>query len=258
MKTKQIILLVVTLVAGILIGKFAFSNSEKHTSNTHQNESVEAHWTCSMHPQIDMPEFGQCPICGMDLIPKETNSNDALSAKSFKMSKNAMALANIETVVVGTKNSEENPTLKVSGKIRVNENETALQTAHFGGRIEKLYYKSIGDYIKKGALIAKVYSPELVTAQNELIEALKVKELQPELYKAVRNKIKLWKISEKQIQQIERTKKVITYFNMYATVSGYINEILVQEGAHIKEGTPMFKVSKLQTVWAVFDVRTRC
>ncbi len=254
MKTKQILLLVGILIAGILIGKFAFNNDA--SKSTHSAETVEEHWTCSMHPQIDMPEFGSCPICGMDLILKDASADSEGTLNSFKMTKNAMALANIETIVVGKNKASNNANaaLKVSGKIQANDKETALQTAHFGGRIEKLYYKSVGDYLKIGALIAKVYSPELVTAQNELIEAMNVKELQPFLYQAVRNKIKLWKISEKQIQQIERTKKVITYFNMYASTSGYIDEILVQEGTHLKEGTPMFKVSKLQTVWAVFDV----
>jgi Cu(I)/Ag(I) efflux system membrane fusion protein len=158
------------------------------------------------------------------------------------MSKNAMALANIETVIIGESKSESvtNNVLQLSGKITANENASAMQTAHFGGRIERLYFKSEGEFVKKGALLATIYSPDLVTAQNELIEAMDVKELQPELYKAVRNKLTNWKISEKQIQQIERNKKVITNFNMYANVLGYVEEIFAQEGNHVNEGSPLF------------------
>jgi len=254
MKTKQIITTVAILVLGILIGKFAFNGSSK-TEHKHKNETVKKHWTCSMHPQIDMPEFGSCPICGMDLIPK-TNDSDNTTTNSFKMSKNAMALANIETLVIGDSKERSTNTnvLKLSGKISVNNRATSIQTAHFGGRIERLKYRSIGEYVKSGSVVASVYSPDLVTAQNEFIEALAIKNSQPELYNAVRNKLKNWKVSENQIQQIEQTKKAITNFNIYANVSGYIDELLVQEGSHVSEGTPLFKVSNLGTVWAVFDV----
>jgi Cu(I)/Ag(I) efflux system membrane fusion protein len=170
---KKIIVSVAILIVGILIGKFVLSNTPDATSSSHKNETKEEHWTCSMHPQIDMPEFGSCPICGMDLIPK-TNDNDGLASNSFKMTKNAMALANIETIVIGnsTHQSSNTNTLKLSGKIMTNDKATAIQTAHFGGRIELLKYKSIGEYVKRGSLVASVYSPELVTAQNEFIEAI--------------------------------------------------------------------------------------
>jgi len=255
MKTKNIIVALSILILGILIGKFAFSNTTATDSTQHYTETAEEHWTCSMHPEIDLLEFGACPKCGMDLIPK--TSNDAgLDANAFKMSKNAMALANIETQIVGKNTADDSNTngLKLSGKISANDKESAIQTAHFGGRIEHLYVKSIGEKVSRGALVGKFYSPELVTAQNELIEAIDIKDAQPELYKAVRNKLKYWKVSEKQIQQIERDKKVIQNFNMYADVSGFVSEIIAQEGNHVKEGAPLFKVSNLSSVWANFDV----
>jgi Cu(I)/Ag(I) efflux system membrane fusion protein len=161
------------------------------------------------------------------------------------MSKNAMALANIETIIVGNA-SGISKTLKLSGKISTNDKTGAVQTAHFGGRIEKLNFKTVGEYVSKGALIASIYSPELVTAQNELIEAISIKESQPELYKAVRNKLKYWKISEKQIQDIEYNKTVQSNFNMFANVSGHISEIFIEEGNHVNEGAPLFNVSNLE------------
>ena len=255
MKTKNIIIAVGILLLGIVIGKLMFSTNVKNVTTSHKNETAVEHWTCSMHPQIDMPEFGQCPICGMDLIPK-SKDEAGLDPNSFKMTKNAIALAGIETMTVGGSNSNisENQGLSLSGKIVANEKQTAVQTAHFGGRIEKLYIKSVGEKVARGAVIGKFYSPELVTAQNELIEAIDIKDAQPELYQAVRNKLKYWKIAEKQIQQIERDKKVIVNFNMYSDVSGYVSEIIEQEGNHLKEGDPIFKVSNLNTVWASFDV----
>jgi len=256
MKTKQIITLILVLIAGVVIGKYILSDKTKKEQVT-EHANHEEHWTCSMHPQIDLPEFGACPICGMDLILKETDNDENQSIDAFKMSKHAQALANIQTIIVGETTSKiknEEGTLQLSGKIEANSKQTAIQTAHFGGRIESLKYRSKGEYVTKGSLVATLYSPELVTAQNEFIEALEIKNSQPELYQAVRNKLKNWKISEKQIQQIEQTKKVKVNFNMYANVSGYISELLVEEGNHVKEGSPMFKVANLGSVWAVFDV----
>ena len=249
---KKYTLYIALVAVGLLIGWFLFGTSSNQEPNDHTAESLVEHWTCSMHPQIDLPEFGSCPICGMDLIPAE-NDEKGFTVNQFKMSQNAMALANIETEIIGNSDGiSESFTL--SGKIAANDKESAVQTAHFGGRIEKLHFKTKGEFVNKGSLIATIYSPELVTAQNELIESLDIKESQPELYKAVRNKIKYWKISEKQIQSIEQHKKVITNFNIYANVSGFISEIYIDEGNHVKEGTPLFNVANLGSVWAVFDV----
>ncbi len=249
---KKYITYIGFLAIGLLIGWFVFGNNSQKEPHDHSTETIEEHWTCSMHPQIDLPEFGACPICGMDLILR-TETEEGLSKNQFKMSKNAMALANIETIVVDS-TSETSKTITLSGKISTNDKASAIQTAHFGGRIEKLNFKTVGEFVSKGALIASIYSPELVTAQNELIEAISIKESQPELYNAVRNKLKYWKISEKQIQDIEYNKKVHSNFNMYANVSGYISEIFVEEGNHVKEGAPLFNVANLGSVWAEFDV----
>ena len=259
MKNIKIYLIgLVLLAAGIFIGKQIDGNHSRNDTATENKAEKQVnkveHWTCSMHPQIDLPEPGQCPICGMDLIPK-TDDNQSQSKQIIKLTSNAMALANIETITVGEDAlTAENNGIRLSGKIAVNTSLTSVQAAHFGGRIEKLYYQSEGDLIRKGNKIALLYSPELVTAQNELLEAMYVKNEQPELYNAVRNKLKNWKLSEKQIQRIENSKKVITNFPMYADKNGYVLKVLVENGNHVKEGTPMFQLADLRKVWAVLDV----
>jgi len=245
-----------TLVVGLLLGWLLFGGSQAGDQNhDHDTAETENHmWTCSMHPQIMQAEFGDCPICGMELIPAEASA-EGLAADQFKLTENALALANIETTVIGSEEDQlSTNSLMLSGTIIANQKATAIQAAHFGGRIEKLYFKSEGELVKQGALIASIYSPELVTAQNELIEALAIKEAQPELYNAVRNKLKYWKISEEQIQILEQTKKVITNFKMHANTTGYIEKFFVEEGNHVKEGASLFSVTNLNTVWANFDV----
>jgi Cu(I)/Ag(I) efflux system membrane fusion protein len=252
---KNIIYISLALIVGLLGGFLFFGgravNKEKHD---HSEEVVANQmWTCSMHPQIMQPEPGDCPLCGMDLIPAESGA-EGLALNEIKMSKNAMALANIQTIIVGNTSDTEANTLLLSGKIMPNEEANSVQASYFDGRIEKLNVSFTGEKIQKGQLLATIYAPELVAAQQELLTAASIKESQPALYKAVRNKLKLWKLSENQIDQIEAAGKALENFPIYATVSGTVSEKMVEEGDYVKQGQPIIKLSDLNTVWAMFDV----
>ena len=254
MKNNKIVIYIGLLVVGVLLGWLLFGGSSNKETDHNHNAVAETNqmWTCSMHPQIMKPEPGDCPICGMDLIPVESGS-DGLMADQFKLTENAMALANIQTTVVGKGNAEGN-TIKLSGKIAENEEANAVQVSYFAGRIERLNVSFTGEEVRKGQLLATIYSPELYAAQQELITAASLKESQPTLYKAVRNKLKLWKLSENQINQIEETGKVKENFPVYATFSGTVTEKLVEQGDYIKQGQPLLKIANLNTVWGNFDV----
>ena len=254
MKNNKIVIYIGILVVGVLLGWLLFGgSSNKETEHNHDAVAeTNQMWTCSMHPQIMQPEPGDCPICGMDLIPAE-NGSDGLLADQFKLTENAMALANIQTSIVGKGNVEGN-TIKLSGKIAENEEANAVQVSYFAGRIERLNVSFTGEEVRKGQLLATIYSPELYAAQQELITAASLKESQPALYKAVRNKLKLWKLSENQINQIEETGKVKENFPVYATFSGTVTEKLVEQGDYIKQGQPLLKIANLNTVWGNFDV----
>ncbi len=259
---KNIIYILLALVGGLLVGYLIFGTgsdgsekqvSEMSDSHDHEGETVAEMWTCSMHPQIMQPEPGDCPICGMDLIPAESTS-DGLAANQFTMTENAMALANVQTTTVGNAMNMEAGTVGLSGKIMENEEANAIQASYFDGRIERLNVNYKGQEVNKGQLLATIYAPKLVAAQQELITASSLKESQPALYKAVRNKLKLWKLSEKQINAIETSGNVRENFPIYATVSGTVSEVLSAEGDYVKQGQPILKMSNLNTVWATFDV----
>ncbi len=242
------------LVIGLTLGWLLFggSSNKSVTDNPNENTAINQKWTCSMHPQIMQQEPGDCPICGMDLIPAETSAT-GLAADQFKLSANAMALANIQTSVIGNSKIDGNA-IKLSGKIAENEEANSVQTAHFSGRIERLYINSVGEKVNRGQLLARIYSPELFAAQQELLTAASLKESQPVLYEAVRGKLKLWKLSEKQINSIETSGKPISNFPIYANVSGIVSMKMVEEGNHVMEGAPLLKITNLNTVWANFDV----
>ncbi|MEJ1223718.1 efflux RND transporter periplasmic adaptor subunit [Sediminicola sp. 1XM1-17] len=252
---KNSLYIVLAVLGGLLAGYLIFGGHDNNLNSEEHDHSEEIAsgkmWTCSMHPQIMQPEPGDCPICGMDLIPAESGA-DGLSIGQFKMTENAMALANIKTMVVGD-GKVQSGALKLSGKIEENQEINGTQAAYFGGRIEKLYVNFEGEEIKKGQLLAAIYSPELVSAQQELLTASNLKESQPALYKAVRNKLKLWKLSDKQIELIESRGKVNENFPVYANITGTVSKIMVEEGDYIKQGAPLFSLANLSSVWAVFD-----
>ena len=255
---KNILYLGIAALIGLLGGYLLFGNSfdgaNQMVDNHDHSEAFENQiWTCSMHPQIMNSEPGDCPICGMDLIPAETSA-EGLAANQIKMTENAMALANIETAIVGNLIEGNNDrVITLSGKIAANEENNAIQASYFDGRLEKLNVSFEGQEVKRGQLLATIYSPNLVTAQQELITAATLKESQPALYKAVRNKLKLWKLSESQIDNIESTGKVSENFPLYATVSGTVAMVMAAEGDYLKQGQPILKVSNLNSVWAEFD-----
>lgn len=247
---KNILYIGLAILGGLLAGYLIFGGSSNADVTEDHNHSEM--WTCSMHPQIMQSEPGDCPICGMELIPVESES-EGLTLSQFKMTKNAMALANIKTTTIGSGTSGDN-TLILSGTIEENEKAVATQASYFDGRIETLFVNFEGEEVRSGQQLATIYSPELVSAQQELTTAASLKESQPALYKAVRNKLKLWKLSEDQIDQIEKSGQVREYFPVYANVSGTVSEIMVKAGDYVNQGSPLFKIANLNTVWAIFDV----
>lgn len=256
---KKAILYIALLIGGILVGFLINGSSDQtiHTdSHKHDNTNdKETIWTCAMHPQIRKSEPGLCPICAMDLIPLENNESNSSEPLEIKMSPTAMQLANVVTGFV--ENKKATKTLVLNGKIEVDERKVNTLTTHIGGRLEKLLVSYTGEYISKGQVIAYVYSPELVIAQNELLEAYKFRKDQPEIYLASREKIKNWKVTDRQIDEILAKGKIIHNFPILSHLSGVVISKLVNMGDYVMTGGALFEIANLSTVWAMFDVYER-
>jgi Cu(I)/Ag(I) efflux system membrane fusion protein len=249
------------LLAGLFLGWLLFSGGNRKQSpqqtaaveEAHDHDAESTIWTCSMHPQIRMDEPGDCPLCGMDLIPLQTTgTGDAsIDPDAIQLSAEAAALANVQTTVV----SRQNPVKEVQlyGTIQVDERLSQSQTSHVSGRIEKLFVTFTGESVRRGQPIASIYSPELLSAQQELIEAVKMQELQPALLQAVREKLRLWKLTDAQIARIEQSGEVSPLIDVVATTSGIVISKNVNQGDYVNTGTVLFDVANLSQVWAVFD-----
>lgn len=230
------------------------SHQHKANANTPAPAAAEEEvWVCSMHPQIRQNEFGICPICEMDLTPLETNTSD--DPLVLQMTKSAVKLSNIQTTIVGTsaQASEGANSLRLSGKVEADERLAASQVTHVSGRIEKLYVTYTGARVRKGQKVADIYSPDLITAQRELLEALKLKDLNPALVEATRNKLRFWKIGKSTIEKIEQEGKIQETFGVYADQSGIVTNRRVSVGDYVQKGTALFDLMSLSKVWVVFD-----
>lgn len=250
---NKLTLILVTLVIGGLIGWILKpSASESHEGHEHETESGAASlWTCSMHPQIKLGEPGDCPICGMDLIPASQASSGNDNPMVFEMTPEAVALAQIHTTKIGGTNGSGE--LFLTGKIQADERENAAITAKFPGRIEKLFVTFTGEQVKAGQRLATIYSPELLTAQRELLEAAKSKGNFPQLYAAAKEKLKLWKLTETQIAEIEQSGTVREQFNILADQSGVVTQRNIAVGDYVSTGSVLFNVVNLNKLWVLLD-----
>ncbi|WP_338357005.1 efflux RND transporter periplasmic adaptor subunit [Yeosuana marina] len=252
-KTKNILKVIGILCVGILLGSLIFGGSDTPKSeHDHKAEQVsKTIWTCSMHPQIRMDKPGKCPLCGMELIPLESNDS-AANTNAVQMTANAMKLANIQTMIVGSK--QANKELRLNGKIQIDERNLYTQSSHIPGRIETLKINFTGEKVYRGQTLATVYSPQLVTAQEELLQAYSMKTTQPELFEAAKQKLNNWKIGENTINKIISNGKPIQQFPITVDVLGIITAKKVELGDYVDRGMPIYEIADLSRLWVLFDV----
>jgi len=246
-------------IGGLLLGWIFFHSPDK-TETLNKTEDIHNHsaqsgeektiWTCSMHPQIRRNEPGKCPICGMDLIPLVQN-NTTTDSGAVHFTKEAAELANVLTSVV----TREKPIMEVRlyGKVQADERLLQSQTAHIPGRIEKLFVNFTGEMVHKGQTLALIYSPELITSQQELLEAAKTKDSQPEIYEAAKERLRQWKLTESQIASIESSGSVQNNFEVFSNSTGIVTARRVNNGDYITQGTVLYDIADLSRVWIMFD-----
>ena len=251
-KKVNIFLLLPSILGGIALGYFLFrpAAGEKANPATPSGPATSQEYTCAMHPQIRQSGPGICPLCEMDLTPVENDggSNDRV----LTMTPEAVQLSNIQTMEVGAGPISERP-LRMSGKIQADERRAAIQAAHVPGRIEALFVTFTGEKVQRGQALARIYSPALVSAQRELLEAVRLQGGQTDLAEAARNKIRSWKLPESFIREVETSGKIQRETVLRADRSGFVVSKKVSVGDYIEEGMPVLELMDLQKVWAILE-----
>lgn len=288
MGTIIAVAVLVTSAAG-LVYYYTFNGSDGEKRAIQNNAGPlkaaksEQLYTCGMHPQVIQKEPGSCPICGMDLVPMSSPSgemsdhnHDANKApetgKEFPASVMEKKPENFQVKVepsviqkMGVR-TEILKKKKISREIRAvahvdfNEEKVTIINSRVTGWIEKLFARYTGQSIKKGSPLASIYSPELVSTQEEYLQLYRAIQSGDRstdvknLFDTVKKRLYYWRINESQIRKIEKNDKPDRFLTITSPYSGVVIEKNVIEGAHIAEGQDLFKIADLSIVWAYVHI----
>ncbi len=200
-----------------------------------------------MHPQVQQPKPGKCPICAMDLIPLSQAKSNLGAVRQLEMSVAAKQLARISTQPVKRQFVESE--VRLVGKVALDETKTKTVAAYFPARIDRLYVDYTGVEVRKGDHLASVYSPELLTAQTELLSAIKF----GSNIESAREKLRLWGLSESRIEAIEKKGKASDQLDIDSPLGGIVIQKHVNPGDYVKTGDPLFTIADLSEVWVMLD-----
>lgn len=258
-------IIVVAITVGYFLAGPAGTGEARPDSggtNHEHNHEVSA-WTCSMHPQVQLPEKGKCPICFMDLIPVETTTDSDTTPGQLRMTETAMKLANIQTTPV-SRGAIEAP-VRMVGKVAYDETRVSHITAWVPGRITRLYADFTGTTVRQGQPIVEIYSPELFSAQKELIYAAQLlgkidsgersslKSTAQATLDSARKRLKLLGLNDQQIETIERNGEASETITINAPASGVVVKKDATEGAYVTIGSPIYMIADLSNVWVMLE-----
>lgn len=254
MSTRSSLFLALALVlVGVAGGLLINRSSESGTDSL-----VGSHgqiWTCSMHPQVQLPGPGPCPICSMPLIPSSpaaTSRNDKGDVGALlELSDHARAMASVETVLVERRRMSRE--IRVVGKVQFNETTLANITTRVEGYVERLFVDYTGIEVKKNDHLVEIYSPDLLVAQQELLVALSGPH-NPSLVESAKRKLLLWGLTPNQVDDLVRDKKISDRITLYSPIQGTVTERMVVEQAMVKPGEMLYRLANLESVWVYLDV----
>jgi Cu(I)/Ag(I) efflux system membrane fusion protein len=261
-RIKPILFIIIALMIGFILRGCFTSGYQTPGPTLHAPGSQPEIWTCSMHPQIKLPKPGQCPICGMDLIPLAAGGGTD-NPRELSVTPSAAKLMQIETSPVERKFIQAD--VRMVGKVDFDETRTAFVAARMPGRLDRLFVDYTGVQVKKGDHLASIYSPELLSAQQELLQAIDsvkaltnsqstiVRNVSQSTVEAVREKLRLWGLTEAQIQEIETRGTTTDHITLYSPVNGIVIHKNAQEGGYVKTGDRIYTVADLSKVWVQLE-----
>jgi len=257
-------LILTGVIIGLLITNIAPRQSSKKGTGVLQ-EKVLKHWTCSMHPQIKLPKKGLCPICAMDLIPLyEGGEADELGSEvSLTLNEVGQKLAEIETMEV--KYQVVSNEVRLVGKVDYDESKLSYISAWVPGRIDRLFVDFTGTKVRKGDHLINLYSPELLSTQEEYLQAIKnleetkdsslsvIRDTSKSTLESSKEKLRLYGINEKQIAEIAERGTPNEHMTIYSPVSGTVIHKNGFKGMYVKTGDKIYTIADLSRVWLYLD-----
>jgi Cu(I)/Ag(I) efflux system membrane fusion protein len=244
------------IIAFALFLFFSCQNGKSHETVLDSN----FYYTCSMDPQVVSNKPGKCPICKMELT-KVQKQVGGLSGQ-LELSAQQIKLGNIQ--VDSIHNGSIGDEMVLTGTVNFDQINATNISARVTGRIEKLFFKNLGDQIKKGDPVFEIYSEELNNAKQEYLliqdkqRAFAAETLIDfqQLLLAAKNKLLLWGMTEQQIQELSKIKKTSNNTVFYSPAGGYISQLNYKQGDYLMEGASLLKISDLEKVWVEAQVYT--
>ncbi|MCX7762627.1 MAG: efflux RND transporter periplasmic adaptor subunit [Candidatus Kryptonium sp.] len=254
----------VSLLAGYFLAKEIFPSSVKGFDENVKLSSGQKvlYYRCGMHPWVIADKPGKCHICGMDL----TAVYEGEESGSDVVKVDPTIVQNIGVKIEPVRRMELRKSIKTVGVVDYDETKIAVITTKVSGWIEKLYVDYTGKFVRKGEPLFEIYSPDLVTAQEEYLQAINYKqrvsqsrdpniiEGADQLVESARKRLLYWDISEEQIKELESTKQVRKTLIIYSPVDGVVIEKNIFLGIKVAQGMNLMKIVDLSTVWVYADI----
>jgi membrane fusion protein, copper/silver efflux system len=270
-------------IATVLI--VAMPACSKHDSDANSNID---YWTCTMHPSVHAKDPGKCPICGMTLVPVMKTAASAAPASPSADMKGMQGMENMPGMKSGGESKgaekpgefvvpverqqqigvtyatvETKPlthTIRAVGRVMPETQRVWRVVSRTNAYVQELGVSAVGDVVKKNQLLMKLYSPELLTTQRELIDLLRTRDRSSagahsaredfqRLIDSAERRLKLWNITDEQIAELERTREPQESLPILSQVDGVVQSLPVTQGASVVAGTPLVEVADLSVVW---------
>jgi Cu(I)/Ag(I) efflux system membrane fusion protein len=226
--------------------------------NEHQDHQTTSgsYYTCPMHPTVVSSTPGSCPVCNMSLIKvdRKEDTHAGQSGNFITIDKHKQELAGIETDTVRLRNISSAST--IIGTVAIDEEQVKTISSRAKGRIDKLFVKSTGTYLKSGSPLYSIYSEQLQADEKEYLSLLakskttnSASKLASDLLNASKNKLLLWGLTQKQIADLEKSGNTDPLITFYSSEAGYVIEVSVTEGMYVEEGSTLLRITSLDQVW---------
>ena len=265
MKKRTLLIVIVAVLLAFGFGMMLGGSGTRYehaVASAPSRKAGASVWTCSMHPQIKQPEPGDCPLCGMDLIPLKAGVDDN-GPRELTLSEGGRSLADIQVQPVRRQAVVRE--VRMVGTIDYDERRLSTITAWVGGRLDRIFVDYTGVTVAKGDHMVWMYSPEILGAQEELLQAsIAVRKMADNPLALIRNnaqatleasrdKLRLWGLSLEQIAAIEESGKASDHIQINAPIGGVVIHKNATEGMYVKTGTPIYQIVDLSQVWAQLD-----
>ncbi|MDO8550023.1 MAG: efflux RND transporter periplasmic adaptor subunit, partial [Ignavibacteria bacterium] len=220
-----------------------------------------AYYQDPMHPWYTSDKPGVAPDCGMDLVPVYEGEENVEGIKI-----DPVTVQNIGVKIETVEKRKLEKTIRTVGKVEYDETKVYNINTKIMGWVEKLYVDYTGKYVQKGQPLLEIYSPELVSTQEEYLQAIKYQKKMSgsssldaqkgtnELVESSKRRLQYWDISEKDIVELEQRGTPKKTMTIYSPENGIVTEKMVLQGQNIMAGMELYKIADLSNVWVIADV----